>query len=197
MEPPIEERHATWLELFFDLVIVVAVARLAHLLHDGPGVFETFLFVVLYYAMRSVWTAFHPVRQRSRDPVRVLAAEQRDADSNRHRRERLLGRFNLGGRSAGPGQPADQARVLRAALLDRPHLGERLGPFVIIVLGEAVAQLINAAADVTGWDRRLALTSAAGFGLLVAIWWLTLRYGAGPHRRGRSRCGLSFRRTTC
>lgn len=28
------ERHATWLELFFDLVFVVAVAELAHLLHD-------------------------------------------------------------------------------------------------------------------------------------------------------------------
>jgi low temperature requirement protein LtrA len=70
-------------------------------------------------------------------------------------------------------------RPLRAALLDRPHLGERLGLFVIIVLGEAVAQLINGAAGVTDWDRRLALTSTAGFGLLVAIWWLTLRYGAG------------------
>jgi low temperature requirement protein LtrA len=44
----VEERHATWLELFFDLVIVVAVAQLAHLLHDGPGLREVFLFVVLY-----------------------------------------------------------------------------------------------------------------------------------------------------
>ncbi|MGI5238040.1 low temperature requirement protein A [Dactylosporangium sp. CA-139066] len=33
-----EERHATWLELFFDLVIVAAVAQLAHLLHDGISV---------------------------------------------------------------------------------------------------------------------------------------------------------------
>lgn len=33
------ERHATWLELFFDLVFVVAVAETAHLLHDDltPG----------------------------------------------------------------------------------------------------------------------------------------------------------------
>jgi low temperature requirement protein LtrA len=28
------ERHATWLELFFDLVFVVAIAQLAHFLHD-------------------------------------------------------------------------------------------------------------------------------------------------------------------
>src|SRR5689334_17189761 len=54
----VEERHATWLELFFDLVIVVAVAQVAHLLHEGPGVQEAFLFVVLYYAMWSVWTSF-------------------------------------------------------------------------------------------------------------------------------------------
>jgi low temperature requirement protein LtrA len=31
-----EERHATWLELFFDLVVVAAVGQLARLLHDRP-----------------------------------------------------------------------------------------------------------------------------------------------------------------
>src|SRR3954469_12015998 len=30
------ERRATWLELFFDLVFVVAVAELAGVLHDDP-----------------------------------------------------------------------------------------------------------------------------------------------------------------
>ena len=29
-----DERHASWLELFFDLVFVVAIAQLAHFLHD-------------------------------------------------------------------------------------------------------------------------------------------------------------------
>jgi low temperature requirement protein LtrA len=29
-----QERHATWLELFFDLVFVVAIAELAQALHD-------------------------------------------------------------------------------------------------------------------------------------------------------------------
>jgi low temperature requirement protein LtrA len=28
------ERHASWFELFFDLVFVIAVAELAHTLHD-------------------------------------------------------------------------------------------------------------------------------------------------------------------
>src|SRR3954454_15208921 len=30
------ERRATWLELFFDLVFVVAIASLAEVLHDDP-----------------------------------------------------------------------------------------------------------------------------------------------------------------
>src|SRR5690242_6125626 len=77
-EPPttegraaLEERHATWLELFFDLVIVVAVARLADLLHDGPGRHEAFLFVVLFYAMWSVWTAFTLYANVSGDLTRI------------------------------------------------------------------------------------------------------------------------------
>lgn len=31
------ERHASWLELFFDLTAVAGVAQLAHLLHGSPG----------------------------------------------------------------------------------------------------------------------------------------------------------------
>ncbi len=47
------ERHATWLELFFDLVFVVAIAELAHLLHDeltwsGIGSFAA-LFVPVWW----------------------------------------------------------------------------------------------------------------------------------------------------
>ncbi|GIH28159.1 hypothetical protein Aph01nite_64690 [Acrocarpospora phusangensis] len=31
------ERHASWLELFYDLIIVVAVAQLAHVLQPSPA----------------------------------------------------------------------------------------------------------------------------------------------------------------
>jgi low temperature requirement protein LtrA len=275
--PAAEERHATWLELFFDLVLVAAVAQLAHLLHDGPGVREVFLFAVLYYAMWSVWTSFtlyanviaartrtglmlaamfgiavmaasvpqvahansrifiiayiwcrllaasswkrssrlmtewpgvqqavgvlpwiaslgyeSPTRywlwlagvvldvvfsiSRSRDPAGLLAQEQKERDRERRNRlPRLVRRFR-GGKST-PELVEPPAQV-QAAEPDRPHLGERLGLFVIIVLGEAVAQLVNAAADVPDWDRALWLVVLCGFGLLVAIWWLTLRYGS-------------------
>ncbi len=45
---------------------------------------------------------------------------------------------------------------------------------MIIVLGEAVAQLVNAAAGVEQWSYQVWLLGLIGFGLLVALWWLTL-----------------------
>ncbi|MER7282915.1 low temperature requirement protein A [Dactylosporangium sp. NPDC000244] len=259
-----EERHATWLELFFDLVIVAAVAQLAHLLHEDITWEKVLLFGVAYYAMWSVWTAFTlyanvtgirtrqramllamfgiavmaasiplvehdqpaafvlayvycrflsinsfkrenrivtewpgvqqavgvipwiaslgfetPTRYwlwlagialdlffsiaRSRDPQGLLAGERRERERSlrRHHREAEIARLDR----------------LEAARPDRPHLGERLGLFVIIVLGEAVAQLVNAAAGVEDWRSGLWFVVVLGFGLLVALWWLTLRYG--------------------
>jgi low temperature requirement protein LtrA len=76
---------------------------------------------------------------------------------------------------------------VRPAQLDVAHFGERLGLFVIIVLGEAVAQVVLAASEVTR-TRPLLVAALAGFGLLVCLWWLTLEYGAlavprfGEHR---------------
>ncbi|WP_433206956.1 low temperature requirement protein A [Dactylosporangium sp. CS-047395] len=261
-----EERHATWLELFFDLVIVAAVAQLAHLLHEDVTWEKVLVFGVAYYAMWSVWTAFtlyanisgirtrqramllamfgialmaasvplmdegNPrafviayiwcrfmgissfkrenrivtewpgVQQavglipwfaslgnyederiryglwvigiavdvffsitRSRDPKALLEEERRDLERSlrRHHREAQL----------------DRVAKLQAANPDRPHLGERLGLFVIIVLGEAVAQLVNAAAESGRWRMPLFMVVVVGFGLLVSLWWLTLRYG--------------------
>ncbi|GAA3451843.1 low temperature requirement protein A [Dactylosporangium matsuzakiense] len=268
--PATEERHATWLELFFDLVIVAAVAQLAHLLHEDITWEKVLVFGVAYYAMWSVWTAFtlyanvsgHRTRQRamllamfgiavmaasvplmehgevhafviayiycrvlagqslrranrimtewpgvqqavglipwfaslgswhddriryglwilgigldvvfsvarSRDPQAVLEEERQELERSLRRRHREA--------------ELDRVLQLQAANPDRPHLGERLGLFVIIVLGEAVAQLVNAAADVAGeegqWNRPLFSVVLLGFGLLAALWWLTLRYG--------------------
>ncbi|BCY08311.1 low temperature requirement protein A [Actinoplanes sp. L3-i22] len=267
-----EERHATWLELFFDLVIVAAVAQLAHLLHAEPDGRRLLIFAVLYYAMWSVWTGFTlyanvaatqtrlvtmlaamfgiavmaasvpqlaehdrpqpfiiayvacrmlaiaswkrenevmtewpgvhqalglipwiaslgfgtPARYwlwalgivfdvgfsllASRSPERLLAAERRDYERDQRRwTTRLVRRF-------APWHEADPAP--QAAAADRPHLGERLGLFVIIVLGEAVAQLVNSAAGVAHWSYEIWALGLIGFGLLVALWWLTLQYGS-------------------
>lgn len=264
----VEERHATWLELFFDLVIVASVAQLAHLLHAEPDGQRLLIFAVLYYAMWSVWTGFTlyanvaatrtrlvtmlaamfgiavmaasvpqlaehdrpqpfiiayvacrmlaiaswkrenevmtewpgvhqalglipwvaslgfdaPARYwlwalgivfdvgfsllGSRSPERLLAAERRDYERDQRRwTTRLVRRF-------APWHEADTEP--QAAAADRPHLVERLGLFVIIVLGEAVAQLVDSAAEVEHWSYQNWLLGLIGFGLLVALWWLTL-----------------------
>jgi hypothetical protein len=74
-------------------------------------------------------------------------------------------------------QPQRRPDRVTAARVDISHFGERLGLFVIIVLGEAVAQVVGVAADLTA-SRELWLVVLAGFGLLVCFWWLTLLYGA-------------------
>ncbi|MEV7386491.1 low temperature requirement protein A [Streptomyces sp. NPDC091215] len=49
------ERHASWLELFFDLVAVAGVAQLAHLLRGEPGWRDVGLYIVLYLAFWTDW----------------------------------------------------------------------------------------------------------------------------------------------
>jgi low temperature requirement protein LtrA len=60
--------------------------------------------------------------------------------------------------------------------VDRQHLDERLGLFMIIVLGEAVAALVLTAAR-SEWDRAFIASSIASFVLLVLLWLLTFSYG--------------------
>jgi low temperature requirement protein LtrA len=58
------------------------------------------------------------------------------------------------------------------------HLGDRLGTFVIIVLGEGVAQIIRGATS-AGWGDGFAIAAVASFGILVGLWWLTFHHGFG------------------
>src|SRR5262249_24771368 len=70
-----DDRHASWLELFFDLVVVVAVNQLAHLLHGdahhGPAGIDIVTFVTLYLAIWLVWTSFTLYSNVTADRVRV------------------------------------------------------------------------------------------------------------------------------
>ncbi|HEV7709164.1 MAG TPA: low temperature requirement protein A, partial [Asanoa sp.] len=251
---PAAERHASWLELFFDLVVVVAVAQLAHQLEGSPGLRDVGLFVVLFYAIWSVWTSFTlyanvaATKTRTRAMlvamfgIAVMAAAIPEAAGSRgeafaiayvccrwlgiiswRRTGQLL--FSWPAAQAGAGfapwvasiwvQPPARywlwtagvvldivvsafqgsrgpqlldrmrrstsgrspSRQLRPAQLDPAHFGERLGLFVIIVLGEAVAQVVMSASDAE-WHRSLFVAALAGFGLLICLWWLTLEYGA-------------------
>ncbi|NUR73241.1 MAG: low temperature requirement protein A [Hamadaea sp.] len=280
----VEERHATWLELFFDLVIVAAVAQLAHLLHEDVSLKQIAVFAILYYAMWSVWTSFslyanvrgdrvnqvpllvamfgiavmaaaipHAVHGHgndyqvfvlayvlcrvlaaltwkrsnlvptdwpaarqgngvipwivslwladsrywwwfagialdivtsfvlSLDPDKQIAAEQKEQQKQRDLWIRRLARILIRRLAPDPRielQHLPDLPDIKAAQPNVSHLGERLGLFVIIVLGEAVAQLVGAAAGVPEWGSALWLSVIAGFGLLVAIWYLTLQYGS-------------------
>src|SRR5262245_17047023 len=240
-----EGRHASWLELFFDLVIVAAVAQLAHLLHGEFGLEQVFLFVVFYYAIWSVWTSFtlyanvfgDKTRQqtmlvamfgiavmaatiptaahghvwpfilafllcralaqttwgrtatvmvswssaqtpyafipwlvsifvdtpwryalwafaillevtvsvvRAQNPEHLVSLQQERLEQ--HNRLEMRRAAKMRGRAGREPSRVVFERVT-AAQLDVPHFGERLGLFVIIVLGEAVAQVVGVAAD--------------------------------------------------
>jgi low temperature requirement protein LtrA len=56
--PAGEERHATWLELFFDLVFVFAVAELGHLLYQDLTLWGFTNFALLFLPVWWVWTWF-------------------------------------------------------------------------------------------------------------------------------------------
>ncbi len=86
---------------------------------------------------------------------------------------------------ARPARPRRSQPTLVAVDVDTGHLDERLGVFVIIVLGEAVSQLVLSAAT-TDWDNEgFEVTVVVAFLILVGLWWLTFSYGftAAPHTR--------------
>jgi low temperature requirement protein LtrA len=283
-EPATEDRHASWLELFFDLVVVVAVSQLAHLLHGdahhGPGGLDITTFFALYLAIWLLWTTFTLYSNVAADKVharamflgmagivtmaaavphsmdgradlfaaaylvtnvvgtaafqssgRVLiswtAASQNagllpwiasfwvanpwwklglwlfglavamtsSVLASRADEDEMLTRLNerLEKRLRNPSRPPVGRQIpftkLVAAKLDAGHLGERLGLFVIIVLGEAMLQGVGAVANIEDWrpggaeEWLLRLAMVAGFLLLITLWGLNVRYGFAEETR--------------
>ena len=79
-------------------------------------------------------------------------------------------------RGAGAGRPRPSRSRSRSSTSTSDHLQERLGLFVIIVLGEVVSQLVFAAST-REWTRAFVGVSVAAFFVLVGLWWLTFSYG--------------------
>lgn len=52
------ERHATWVELFFDLVFVVAVAQLSHLISNDPSAKSFLHYGLLFAPVWFIWVSF-------------------------------------------------------------------------------------------------------------------------------------------
>ncbi|MBK3577257.1 low temperature requirement protein A [Streptomyces sp. MBT65] len=268
-----ENRHASWLELFFDLVAVAGVAQIAHLLHGVPDVSDLGLYALLFLAFWTAWICFTlyanvayenthvrtvlaamfgmavmaaavagvhegddqharvfalayvlirvlasrawqhrrqvlvdwPAAQMSlgvipwivslwaHDPTRhwlwalgialdlyvTFAVSARDIVEHQEARER---RDKNRERDDKQSARRDSARRTSLARSQSEHLSERLGLFVIIVLGEGVAQVVAATSDAE-WDKKLYMLAVASFFLLATLWALSFGHGyAGvPH----------------
>ena len=275
------ERHASWAELFFDLVAVAGVAALAHVLEDELHAAALGLYALLFLAFWLSWTTFmlysnvaagqtrvirqmigmfglgvmaasvpgvahtvlgdgasvrpltvftvayiatriygsqswrrgevlidFPVVQFSPGLLpwfasiwvdepwklalwaigvgidllfilvlsghRILAQVQAKITAQATTGRRPLGRVRA--RRVGP--------VIREVSVDPAHLSERLGLFVLIVLGESVVQVVGAAAAAQ-YSVGLLATGLAAFVLLAGMFGLSVVFGyAGlPHLR--------------
>jgi low temperature requirement protein LtrA len=82
------------------------------------------------------------------------------------------------------GRPGGEGPAIHAVSVDPAHLSERLGLFVIIVLGESVVQVVNAA-GAARYSVGLLSTGIASFVLLAGMFGLSVVFGyAGlPHLR--------------
>ncbi|WP_066367713.1 low temperature requirement protein A [Herbidospora mongoliensis] len=275
------ERHASWAELFFDLVAVAGVAALAHVLGSELNAAALGLYALLFLALWLSWTTFmlysnvaagrtrvlrlmvgmfglgvmaasvpgvaHTVLEHGSDvrPLNVFAIAYiatRVYGSKSWQRGAVLLDFPVVQYSVGllpwfaslwadehwklalwaagigldlllilvlsgsrilqrvqsyltaPERTRRQSRsgvrpdgrgpVIHGVSVDQAHLSERLGLFVIIVLGESVVQFV-AAASGARYDIGLLATAIASFVLLAGMFGLSVVFGyAGlPHLR--------------
>ncbi|MFJ9434858.1 low temperature requirement protein A [Streptomyces sp. NPDC101490] len=98
----LSERHASWLELFFDLIAVAGVAQLAHLLHGSPGRADLGLYCLLYLAFWTAWMCFTTYGNVAAEKVRTRTV--------------LVGMFGLAVMAAAvPGVRTDHATAFALA----------------------------------------------------------------------------------
>lgn len=275
------ERHASWAELFFDLIVVAGVAALAHVLGSELDAAALGLYTVLFLAFWLSWTTFmlygniaggktrvlrlmigmfglgvmvasvpgvaHSALDHGDDvrPLTVFALAYiatRVYGSQLWRRGEVLLDFPVVQHWAGllpwivslwtgqwwtlvlwaagigldlllfpvvsgeklviraqskftarAGSPRRSRRdppvgggvpVIRGVSVDPKHFSERLGLFMIIVLGESVVQVVGAASG-AHYGLGLLATGFASFVLLAGMFGLSVAFGyAGlPHLR--------------
>jgi low temperature requirement protein LtrA len=255
------ERHASWKELFFDLVVVAGIGQLAHLLHEDTEATTLGFYAVLYLAFWISWASFAvygniagddaktPVLLTAMLGLAVMAASVPGIEGSRatafvvayvalrwfagavFQRGRVILDWPLAQAAVGAvpwlvslwvdaplrywlwglgividltvllvasparsmqnaeerlerakrnhrGRPrTDQPLEIVGTRADEEHLWERLGLFVIIVLGEGLIQIIDAAADSARWDLATAVVALGAFALLAAVWAVGLLHG--------------------
>ena len=275
------ERHASWAELFFDLVAVAGVAALAHVLGSELDAAALGLYALLFLALWLAWTTFmlysnvaasqtrvrrlmigmfglgvmaasvpgvahtvlgHGSSTRALNVFAIAYIATRIYGSKSWQRGAVLLDFpvvqysvgllpwfvslwvnehwKLALWAAGIGldlililvlsgskilqrvqsyltaqnrtrrrprsgvRPNGAGPVIHGVSVDPAHLSERLGLFVIIVLGESVVQVVDAASEAQ-YDIGLLATAIASFILLAGMFGLSVVFGyAGlPHLR--------------
>ncbi len=168
-------KRVSWVELYLDLVFVLAVGQLAHLISGKPETESVWIALGLFAALWWTWVDF------------AVLYNRHGADEPRQRLLFLAGSVPVGVAAvaidpASTGRPATRARrehdfaALKPAdpalALDAHHFAERFGLFLIILLGEVVVEAGQA--SVSGHDPTAAGWAAlvAAMVLAAALWWV-------------------------
>jgi low temperature requirement protein LtrA len=253
-----EDRHSSWLELFFDLVFVAAVSRLAGALQHDPTMGDLPRFAGLFILVWWTWLNFSIYADRHEaedDPVHRLvfllaglfgvvlavgAAQAMDGhlvaffvaflalralQMGLWARARLqvpqvarlyrrhLCTFGTGAAVwaaslafPSPIRPAlwavaivvevagpvAAARAHTSLPLNPIHLTERLEVFVLIVLGESVTRLVDAATR-RAWTPQLTVVLTAAFATIASQWWISRATDDAPIASGPTLGNLAYR----
>jgi low temperature requirement protein LtrA len=145
-----DDRRATWLELFFDLVFVAAVGQLANSLSAEPTTVRFFEFVGLFVPVWWAWSGF------------TFYANRFDTDDLPYRLLTLVGMFAVAALATTvPG-------VFEGATTGFPlaYVGARV---VLLVLYARASRHVPEA-------RTLARMFLTAFGIAVAIWLISLAF---------------------
>jgi low temperature requirement protein LtrA len=150
-DDPSDERHATWFELFFDLVFAAAVVELSTALTDDPtsAVFGRFL--GLFVAISWAWTGFA-------------------AYANRFDTDDLIYRLIK----------AAAAMATAGIAIEIPRVMAGEGGTVAFAVGYAVIRLllvglyVRARIHIRGEGRRLIDTYLLTFGFTAALWLVSI-----------------------
>ncbi|HEX4226153.1 MAG TPA: low temperature requirement protein A [Pseudonocardiaceae bacterium] len=244
-----EQRHAGWVELFYDLLFVVFVAQLAHPLTNHPTWTAALTLLVLFLPAWWVWvgstlytnltgdiTAARRVDVLVQMAILLVLAASAPQAVNGHPalfacayaasrvdvvvfRLLVRGKWPVGGanwpllvsaalwvgsiflhpplaylpwlvglvveivpwvRPRPSGSEVQQRLV--SGQIETTHLIERFGSFMIIVLGEAIAQIVASIAG-AGAGPSAVITGVAAFVLVAMLWWLYFDFGSSVAER--------------
>jgi low temperature requirement protein LtrA len=143
-----EERHATWLELFYDLVVVAAVSQVTHALSEDHSALGMLVFAGLFIPVFWVWAGH------------TVYATRFDTDDLVYRLLTFLQMFAVVGMAVGTHHAAaGQTRAFSLA-----YLGARI---ILLALLARAGRHVPAARPFIG-------TYLWGFGAGAALWALSI-----------------------